>query len=75
MDKSVYLWIPIIGNIVAVIGIPFVGALSDGIRRRPPIVVGALGTGLLAFAYLHAINIKSVPLAFLFSILMRGVVY
>jgi MFS family permease len=75
MDKSVYLWIPVIGNIVAVIVIPFVGALSDRIGRRPPIIVGALGAGLLAFAYLHAISIKSVPLAFLFSILMWGVVY
>jgi hypothetical protein len=34
-----------------------------------------LGAGLLAFAYLHAISIKSVPLAFLFSVLMWGVVY
>jgi len=75
MDKSVYLWIPVVGNIVAVIVIPFVGALSDRIGRRPPIIVGALGAGLLAFAYLHAISIKSVPLAFLFSILMWGVVY
>ena len=35
MDKSVYLWIPVIGNIVAVIVIPFVGNLSDRIGRRP----------------------------------------
>jgi MFS family permease len=75
MDKSVYLWIPVVGNIVAVIVIPFVGALSDRIGRRPPIIVGALGAGLLAFAYLHAISIRNVPLAFLFSILMWGVVY
>jgi MFS family permease len=63
-------------QLVAVIVIPFVGALSDRIgRRRPPIIVGALGAGLLAFAYLHAISIRNVPLAFLFSILMWGVVY
>jgi MFS family permease len=70
MDKSIYLWIPVVGNIVAVIVIPFVGALSDGIGRRPPIIVGALGAGLLAFAYLHAISIRNVPLAFLLSVLM-----
>ena len=75
MDRSVYLWIPVVGNIVAVIVIPFVGALSDRIGRRPPIIVGALGAGLLAFAYLHAISIKNVPLAFLLSVLMWGVVY
>ena len=64
MDKSIYLWIPVIGNIVAVIVIPFVGDLSDRIGRRPPIIVGSLAAGLLAFAYLYAISIKSVPLAF-----------
>ena len=55
--------------------IPFVGDLSDRIGRRPPIIVGSLLAGLLSFAYLYAISIKSVPLAFVFSILMWGVVY
>lgn len=36
-DKSVYLWIPVVGNIVAVLVIPFVGNLSDKIGRRPTI--------------------------------------
>jgi MFS family permease len=75
MDKSIYLWIPVIGNIVAVVVIPFVGDLSDKIGRRLPIIVGSLLAGLLAFAYLYAISIRSVPLAFVISILMWGVVY
>src|SRR5271169_2895013 len=75
MDKTVYLWIPVIGNIVAVIVIPFVGNLSDRIGRRPPMIVGSLAAGLLTFAYLYAISIKNVPLAFVISILMWGVVY
>ena len=75
MDKSVYLWIPVIGNIVAVIVIPFVGDLSDRIGRRPPMIVGSLLAGLLSFGYLYAISIKNVPLAFVLSILMWGVVY
>jgi MFS family permease len=74
-DRSVYLWIPVVGNIVAVMVIPFVGDLSDRIGRRPPMIVGSLLAGLLAFAYLYAISIKSVPLAFVFSILMWGMVY
>ena len=74
-DKSVYLWIPVLGNIVAVIVIPFVGNLSDRIGRRPPIIVGALVSGLLSFFYLYAINIKSVPLAIAMSLLMWGIVY
>jgi MFS family permease len=74
-DKDVYLWIPVLGNVLAVIVIPFVGNLSDKIGRRPPIIVGALLTGLLSFAYLYAISIKSVPLAITVSLLMWGVVY
>lgn len=73
--KSVYLWIPVVGNIVAVLVIPFVGNLSDKIGRRPLIIGGALASGLLSFGYLYAISIQSVPLAFAMSILMWGVVY
>ncbi len=74
-QKDVYLWIPVLGNIVAVLVIPWVGNLSDRVGRRPPIIVGALGAGLLSFAYLYAISIHSVPLAIVLSILMWGVVY
>ena len=62
-EKDVYLWIPVLGNIVAVLVIPFVGNLSDKIGRRPPIIVGALASGLLSFGYLYAISIHNVPLA------------
>ena len=72
---DVYLWIPVLGNIVAVLVIPSVGNLSDRIGRRIPVVVGALGSGLLSFGYLYAISIHSVPLAILLSLLMWGVVY
>jgi len=73
--KDIYLWIPVVGNIVAVLVIPYVGDLSDRIGRKPPMVIGSLLAGLLAFAYLYAISIKNVPLAFGVSILMWGVVY
>jgi MFS family permease len=74
-SKAIYLWIPVMGNVLAVLIIPFVGSLSDRIGRRPPIIFGALVSGLLAFAYLYAISIRSVPLAILMSLLMWGVVY
>jgi MFS family permease len=74
-SKNIYLWIPVVGNLVAVLIIPLVGNLSDKIGRRPVIIFGSLGAGLLSFAYLYAISIKNVPLAFTFSILMWGVVY
>ena len=74
-SKEVYLWIPVLGNIVAVLVIPYVGNLSDKFGRRPMIILGALGAGLLSFAYLYAISIKSVPMAISLSLLMWGVIY
>src|ERR1700732_4585667 len=74
-EKDIYLWIPVLGNILAVLVIPYVGNLSDKIGRRPLVIVGALGSGLLAFGYLYAISIHSVPLAIVMSLLMWGVVY
>jgi len=74
-SKDLYLWIPVLGNILAVVVIPFVGNLSDTIGRKPVIIVGALGSGLLSFGYLYAISIKSVPLAVIMSLLMWGIVY
>jgi MFS family permease len=74
-SKDVYLWIPVLGNIVAVLVIPIVGNLSDKIGRKPPVVIGALLSGLLSFGYLYAISIHSVALAITMSLLMWGVVY
>ena len=73
--KDVYLWIPVLGNMLAVLVIPAVGNLSDRIGRRPPVVAGALGSGLLSFAYLYAISVGSVPGAVAMSLLMWGIVY
>jgi len=72
---NVYLWIPVLGNILAVILIPYVGNLSDRIGRRPPVIVGALSAGLLSFAYLYAISIHHMWLAIILSALMWGIAY
>jgi MFS family permease len=74
-NRDVYLWIPVLGNIVAVFVIPFVGNLSDKIGRRPPIIAGALLAGLLSYGYLYAISIRNVPLAIALSLVMWGIVY
>jgi len=74
-SKTTYLWISVLGNAVAVALIPFIGNLSDRIGRRPLIIVGALGSGLLSYAYLFFISQDNVTLAFVFAILMWGVVY
>jgi MFS family permease len=73
--KDVYLWIPVLGNILAVVIIPITGNLTDRIGRRPPIIFGAIASGLLSFGYLYAISIANVPLAIVMSLLMWGVVY
>jgi MFS family permease len=73
--SDVYLWIPVLGNTVAVLVIPFIGNLSDRIGRRAPIIIGALGSGLLSYVYLYTISIHHVPLAIITSILMWGVIY
>ena len=72
---DVYLWIPVVGNIVACVVIPFVGNLSDKVGRRPPMIVGAVVSGLLSFGYLYAISIQNMPMAFVMSLVMWGVVY
>jgi MFS family permease len=75
LADDVYMWIPVLGNCAAVLVIPFVGHVSDRIGRRPPIIAGSLGAGLLAFSYLQAISARNVPLAIALSILMWGVAY
>ena len=75
MREDVYLWIPILGNCLAVLVIPFVGHVSDRVGRRPPLIAGSLTAGLLSFAYLYAISIRHVPMAIVVSLAMWGVVY
>jgi MFS family permease len=75
LPKEIYLWIPVLGNTVAVFLIPFIGGLSDKIGRKPLVIVGALSAGVLSFAYLYAISIRNVPLAMILSLLMWGVCY
>ncbi|SAL45913.1 major facilitator transporter [Caballeronia cordobensis] len=74
-SKSWYLWIPVLGNVTAMLVIPLWGALSDRVGRRLPIIVASLGSGLLSFAYLYAISLHNVTLAIILSILMWGIVY
>jgi MFS family permease len=74
-SKEVYLWIPVVGNIIAVVIIPFVGVLSDNIGRRPPMIAGSLAAALMSFVYLYAISIHDVWMAIVASLLMWGVLY
>ncbi|WP_374727563.1 MFS transporter [Haloactinomyces albus] len=75
MSESVYLWIPVVANLVALAVIPWFGDLSDRFGRRPLMIVGSLGAGLLSYAYLFAVSQNNVPLAVIFAILTWGVLY
>ena len=70
-----YLWISVAGNVVAVILIPFVGNLTDRIGRRPVMIFGCLASGILAYPYLYFVAEANLVMAFLFAMLMWGVVY
>jgi MFS family permease len=72
---TTYLWISVVGNIVAVVLIPFVGNLTDRIGRRPCMIVGALGSGVMGFLYLYAVDSQNTVLAFISAMLMWGIVY
>lgn len=75
LRPSDYLWITVSGNLVAVLLIPFVGNLSDKIGRRPVIIAGCLGAGILGYPYLYCVSHGNLTMAFIVAVLMWGVVY
>jgi MFS family permease len=75
ISTTTYLWISVVGNIIAVVLIPFVGNLSDRIGRRPLMIIGALGSAVMGYLYLYAIDTQNITLAFISAMLMWGVVY
>jgi MFS family permease len=75
MSKTTYLWIPVVGNVVAVVLIPYVGRWSDRVGRRPLIIAGALSSGALSYLYLYFISQRNVAMTVVVAILMWGIVY
>ncbi|HEY4992442.1 MAG TPA: MFS transporter, partial [Nakamurella sp.] len=75
MSTITYLWIPVVGNVVAVILIPYFGAWSDRIGRRPLIIGGALSSGVASYGYLYFISQGNIPMTVVFAILMWGILY
>jgi MFS family permease len=75
MDTELYLFIPVIGNAIAMVLIPLIGNVSDRLGRRPPIIAAAIGSGLLAYPYLYFISKDNVPMTIVIAVLMWGCVY
>ena len=75
IDSTTMLWVGISANAVALFAIPLWAILSDRIGRKPVFIGGALGSGVLIFAYLWSISAQNIVLIFLFGVLMSGVVY
>jgi MFS family permease len=75
LERTTLLWMVISANVVALIALPLWARLSDRVGRRPVFVFGALGSAVLAFPFLWALQHGDVPLIFLFGILLSGVTY
>ncbi len=69
------LWLSLIGNSLSVIFVPFAGALSDRIGRRPCLIAGMLTSTALCFGYLYSISVHNVVLTFVFGLLSYGVAF
>ena len=75
LDDTTMLWVVIAANLVALAAIPLWAYLADRIGRKPVFIFGALGSGVLMFAYLAAIAGGSYVLIFVVGIAMSGLVY
>src|SRR4051812_6266313 len=75
LDKPTLLWMVILSNVVALVALPLWARLSDRIGRRPVFTFGALGSAVLAFPFLWALQQGNVGMIYLFGILLAGVVY
>ncbi|WP_266031757.1 MFS transporter [Brucella intermedia] len=74
-DKDFYLWIPIVGNLIAIVTTPLAGKLSDKVGRRPPIIVGALVSGALVILYLYFVSTHNMIASLITAILIWGFFY
>jgi MFS family permease len=74
-SSTFMLWIAIVANLIAIAIIPVWATLSDKVGRKPIFVTGAIGSAILAVAYMAAIASKNGVLVWTVGLLLAGVVY
>jgi len=75
LERTTLLWMVILSNVVALAALPLWARLSDRIGRRPVFAFGALGSAVLAFPFLWALQQGNIALIYVFGILLSGLVY
>jgi MFS family permease len=75
LERTTLLWMVILANVLALAALPLWAMLSDRIGRRPVFAIGALGSAVMVFPFLWALQHGRVGLIFLFGILLSGLLY
>jgi MFS family permease len=75
LDRSTMLWVTVVGNICALISIPLSGSAADRYGRKKVFIAGALGSAVMMYPYLIAVNAGNWPLIFVLGALMFGMFY
>ncbi|GAA4620447.1 MFS transporter [Saccharopolyspora hordei] len=78
LPRGLALNASLIAAVVHFISIPLWGALSDRVGRRPVYLVGAVGTGLWAFAFFFMMDTKSfaaITIATTIGLVFHGAMY
>ena len=74
ISTTLMLWVAIIANLIAAIIIPFFGALSGRIGRKPVFIAGDILCAVLFLAFLWSISTGNNPLVFATGVLFGGAV-
>lgn len=75
LDRSTMLWVTVIGNICALVSIPLSGSAADRFGRNKVFITGALGSAVMMYPYLMAVNAGNWTLIFVFGAIMFGLFY